>query len=138
MALLEESVLANGFCFPIVTIYDEEIEKFIIIDGFHRSSIGGADWLDFDYLPIVILQHDVSQRMLATVQFNKARGVHQVDKDADVIRGLIEQGLSKEEIADKLKIELDTIERYMTLSGMYSALYKNSQYSRAWTMVNVD
>ena len=33
MMLLERSILDNGFCFPIVTIYDEEIDKYVIVDG---------------------------------------------------------------------------------------------------------
>ena len=39
MALLEESILANGFCFAVVTVYDPESEKYIIVDGFHRYLI---------------------------------------------------------------------------------------------------
>ena len=90
MKLLMQSILDNGFCFPVVVIYDDESEFFVVIDGFHRTIIGGNGWLEFDYIPLVVLDHDIKRRMAATVQFNKARGVHQVDLDADVIRALIE------------------------------------------------
>jgi hypothetical protein len=69
--------------------------------------------------------------MTATVQFNKARGVHQVDLDAEVIRGLIEQGMSEDEISIHLGIDLDTIHRYKQLTGI-ADLFKNAPYSQAW------
>ena len=39
MKLLETSILENGFTFGIVTVWEEDIEKFVIVDGFHRSEI---------------------------------------------------------------------------------------------------
>lgn len=136
MELLRQSILDNGFCFPVVTIWDEEQERFVVIDGFHRSTIGSLDWLGFDYIPLVTLNHSIAQRMAATVQFNKARGVHQVDLDAEVIRGLIEQGLSEEEISIHLGLDLETIHRYKQLTGI-AELFKNAQYSASWEMVEV-
>jgi ParB-like chromosome segregation protein Spo0J len=134
MDLLRQSIIDNGFCFPIVTIWDADLQKFIIIDGFHRAIIGGPDWLDFDYLPVVILQHDITKRMIATMQFNKARGVHQVDLDAEVIRALIEQGLSEDDIAIRLGIDTDTVHRYKQITGV-AEIFKNAQYSLAWEIV---
>jgi ParB-like chromosome segregation protein Spo0J len=134
MRLLEQSILDNGFCFPVVTIYDPEQERFVIIDGFHRRSISGSDWLDLDYVPVVVLEHDISKRMAATVQFNKARGVHAVDLDAEVIRALVEQGLSSEDIATRLGMDIEAVHRYKQLTGVAS-LFANSEYSRSWDMV---
>mgnify|MGYP001484358243 CR=1 FL=1 len=131
LKLLRQSILDNGFCFPIVTIWDNDEEKMVIIDGFHRSLIGSAEWLDLEYLPVVVLEHDISQRMAATVQFNKARGVHQVDLDADVIRALIEQGKTEDEISVSLGIDPDTIHRYKQLTGI-AELFKNADYSMPW------
>jgi len=131
MDLLRQSILDNGFCFPVVAIWDEDQEKFCIIDGFHRRTVGGADWLDFDYIPVVCLSHDIKQRMAATVQFNKARGVHQVDLDAEVIRSLIEQGMGEEDISIHLGIDLETIHRYKQITGV-AELFKNSNYSTSW------
>ena len=135
LELLRQSILDNGFTFPIVAIWDEAMGKFVVIDGFHRTLIGGGDWLDFDYLPVVILDHDISRRMTATMQFNKARGHHQVDLDAEVIRALIEQGMGEEEIATKLGMDLDTIHRYKQLTGV-AALFAKADYSGAWEMVD--
>jgi ParB-like chromosome segregation protein Spo0J len=133
MNLLMQSIVDNGFCFPVVAIWDDEQEKFVVIDGFHRTVIAGSEWLDFDYVPVVVLSHSIAQRMAATIQFNKARGVHQVDLDAEVIRALIEQGLSEEEVAARLGIDLETVHRYKQLTGV-AELFKNYEYSMAWEM----
>jgi ParB-like chromosome segregation protein Spo0J len=133
MLLLKQSIIDNGFCFPIVTIYDSEIEKYIIIDGFHRFTICQKEWLDIEEVPIVVLKHNIAKRMAATMQFNKARGVHQVDLDAELIRGLIQQGMNEEEISIHLGIDIDTVFRYKQLTGM-AELFKNVDYSISWSM----
>lgn len=131
MELLKQSILDNGFCFPIVTIWSEEDGKYIIIDGFHRYTICQPEWLDIEQVPIVVLDHDISKRMAATIQFNKARGVHQVDLDADVVRSLLEQGMSEEEVAKHLGLELDTVLRYKQMTGIVD-LFKNIDYTPSW------
>jgi ParB-like chromosome segregation protein Spo0J len=133
LALLRQSILDNGFCFPIVTIYDPEQDRYVIIDGFHRRLLCEPEGLDVPEVPVVVLAHDLSQRMAATIQFNKARGVHQVDLDAEVIRSLIEQGMVEEDIAVHLGIDLDTIYRYKQLTGI-AELFKASAYSMSWAM----
>lgn len=134
MELLKRSIEDNGFCFPVVTIYDAERDCYVIIDGFHRRLMCEPEWLDIPEVPVVVLDHDMSQRMTATVQFNKARGVHQVDLDADIVRALIEQGLPEEEVAGKLGMELDAVHRYKQLTGV-AALFAKAEYSGAWEMV---
>lgn len=137
MDLLYQSIIDNGFAFPIVTIFDSDLEKFVVVDGFHRYLISGPDWLSMSHVPIAVLSHDISKRMTATWQFNKARGVHQVDMDADLIRALIQQGLPEDEIAQHLGIDIDTVFRYKQVSGM-AELFKNTQYSMAWEIVEVE
>jgi ParB-like chromosome segregation protein Spo0J len=134
MQLLLQSIIDNGFCFPIVTLYDEESEIFVVIDGFHRLLLSYDKYLDLPYIPIVVLQHNVAQRMIATIQFNKARGVHQVDLDAEVIRALIEQGLSEDEISNELGIDLETVYRYKQITGI-AELFKNTPYSKSWEIM---
>jgi ParB-like chromosome segregation protein Spo0J len=136
MELLRQSILDNGFCFPIVTIWDADQDKYVIVDGFHRFTICQPQWLDIPEIPIVVLDHGIQQRMAATVQFNKARGVHQVDLDAEVIRALIEQGMAEDEISVHLGIDLDTIHRYKQLTGI-ADLFRNTEYSKAWEMEEI-
>jgi len=136
MNLLKQSIRDNGFCFPIVTIWDDVEEQFVIIDGFHRYSMSDKAWLDLDYIPLVWVEHDISKRMYATIQFNKARGVHQVDLDADVIRALIQQGKTEDEISIHLGIDIETIHRYKQLTGI-ADLFKNAEYSMPWTTMEI-
>ena len=133
MRLLEESILANGFCFPVVTIYDESLEKYVIIDGFHRYTIF-KDFLGAKQLPIIVLSHDISQRMAATVQFNRARGVHQVELMGDLVKSLVEQGVEDGEIAKRLGMEDEEVYRLKQVTGI-AELFKNQTYSKSWVMM---
>lgn len=135
MALLEESILANGFCFPVVTVWDPDSERYIIVDGFHRYTIF-RDYLEARELPIIVLEHDITKRMEATVQFNRARGVHQVELMGDLVRALVEQGVDDGEIAQKLGMELEEVFRLKQITGI-AELFKNQIYSKSWEMMEV-
>ena len=137
MELLYQSIVDNGFAFPVVVIWDADREWFVVVDGFHRYTITGPKWLDLGYVPVAVLDHDISKRMIATWQFNKARGHHEVDVDAELIRALIEQGVDEGDIAEHLGIDLDTVHRYKQVTGI-AALFANTQYSMSWHMVEVD
>lgn len=134
MQQLENSFLLSGVAFPVAGIYDPEMEMVVIVDGFHRYTMCGPDWFNMDYVPVAILSLTMAERMLATIHFNKARGHHAVDLDAEVIRKLIGQGLSEQEIADELQIDLETVHRYKQLTGI-AELFKNQTYSISWGMV---
>lgn len=136
MELLRQSILSNGFAFPVVVIWEDEQELFVVVDGFHRYTISGPKWLGMSHVPVAVLSLDASERLAATWQFNKARGGHQVDLDADLIRALIEQDVDENEICKRLGIDLDTVHRYKQLTGI-AELFKNAEYSMAWEMVEV-
>lgn len=135
MYLLEESIRNNGFCFAVVTIWDESLEKYIIVDGFHRYLIF-RDYLEAEELPIIELQHNAAQRMAATVQFNRARGVHQVELMGDLVKALVEQQVDDEEIAKQLGMELEEVFRLKQITGI-AELFKHQLYSKAWEMQEV-
>lgn len=135
MILLQESIMTNGFCFPVVVIHDEDLGKYVIVDGFHRYTVL-KDYLGCTELPVVVLQHDPAQRMAATVQFNRARGVHQVELMGDLVRALTEQGLDDDEIGRRLGMELEEVFRLKQITGI-AELFKNQVYSRAWEMAEV-
>jgi ParB-like chromosome segregation protein Spo0J len=137
MELLNQSIIDNGFAFPIVTIWDDDQQLFVVVDGFHRYMVSGPKWLDMTHVPVAVLDHDAKQRMVATWQFNKARGSHEVDLDADLIRALIQQGMDEEQICNHLGIDLDTVHRYKQVTGI-AELFLHANYSMAWEMVEVD
>lgn len=136
MQLLLQSIIDNGFCFPVVTIYDDILDRYIVVDGFHRYIIF-KDYLKADYIPIVILKHTLAQRMTATVQFNRARGVHQVELMGDLIQALIEQGLEDEEVAKHLGMEQEEVYRLKQITGI-AEIFKNQPYSKSWQMREVE
>lgn len=135
MDLLLQSILDNGFCFPVVTIYDKEIDRYVIIDGFHRYAIF-KDYLQADSIPIVVLEQDIGQRMAATVQFNRARGVHQIELMGDLVQALVQQGASDEEISKHLGMDLEEVFRLKTITGI-AELFKNQSHSMSWEMQEV-
>ena len=137
MELLYQSIIDNGFAFPAVVIWDEDQRLFVVVDGFHRYMVSGPKWLDMSHVPVAVLAHDAAQRMVATWQFNKARGSHEVDLDADLIRALIQQGMDEADIVKHLGIDLDTVHRYKQVTGI-AELFKNAVYSMAWEVMEVE
>lgn len=136
MELLHQSIADNGMCYAVVTIYDETIDRYIIIDGFHRYTDLKEAWGATE-CPVIVLTHDIKQRMAATVQFNRARGVHQVDLMGDLVQALVEQGASDAEIAKHLGMEEEEVYRLKQVTGI-AAIFKNQTYSRSWEMQEVD
>ena len=136
MELLKQSIIDNGFCFGVVTIWDEELQKFVIVDGFHRYDIFKNE-LQAEEISIYVLEQTPSQRMAATVQFNRARGVHQVDLMSDLVRALFEQGEDDIAIAKHLGMEPEEVFRLKQITGI-AELFKNQIYSKAWEMQEVE
>lgn len=135
MELLLQSIRDNGFCFPVVVIHDEILDEYIVIDGFHRYLIF-RDYLQAEEIPVVVLEHTMAERMAATVQFNRARGVHQVDLMGDLVQALVEQGLEDEEIATHLGMDLEEVFRLKQITGI-AEIFKHQVYSKSWTMMEV-
>lgn len=136
MDLLEESIMSNGFCFAVVTVWDPDLGKYIVVDGYHRY-IEFKDRLQATQIPIIVLEHDITKRMEATIQFNRARGVHQVELMGDLVQALVEQGVPDEEIAQKLGMEIEEVFRLKQITGI-AELFKNQIYSKSWEMIEVD
>ena len=136
MDLLEESIMSNGFCFAVVTVWDPDIEKYIVVDGDHRY-MEFRDRLQTKQIPIIVLEHDITKRMEATVQFNRARGVHQVELMGDLVQALVEQGVPDEEIAQKLGMEIEEVFRLKQITGI-AELFENQIYSKSWEMIEVE
>lgn len=138
MELLEESIELNGFCFPVVCVYDEDHEgEYTIVDGFHRYTIF-KDYLGATEIPIVInARSNPADRMSATVQFNRARGVHGVEEMSDLVLKMLQQGCEEDEIAKELGMELEEVFRLKQVSGI-AEIFKNQDYSKSWEMEDVE
>lgn len=55
----------------------------------------------------------------------------------DLVRALIEQGASDEEISKHLGMEMEEVYRLKQITGI-AELFKNQPYSKAWEMVEVE
>lgn len=131
MELLKTSIVENGFAFGIVAIFDYELEKFIIIDGYHRDIITNPKWLNLKYKPLVILDHSMEKRLAATVQFNKARGVHKIDLNAELVKRMVELGMDDYEICKQLGIDADEFLR-LKRNVKIADIYKDLSFSNSW------
>lgn len=132
MKLLYTSVREDGYTMPIVTIWDEKIQKYVIIDGFHRNLVI-RKFADIDQrcngmLPIVVLDKDIDQRMASTIRHNRARGSHSIDGTANIVFQMLKDGKSEREICENLGMEQREFGKLMFVTG-FAKIFKNYQYS---------
>lgn len=108
--LLTESILSNGFCFPIVIRPD-----YTIIDGFHRWMVSGQEPLRTllgGKIPVVVVAHEnATDDMAGTVTFNRARGTHLLEPMEHIVKKLLDEGLQVDEISKKLGMSREEIFR---------------------------
>lgn len=127
--LLKLSIEQNGFCFPIVVIKDEN-NKYCIIDGFHRYTVM-KDMLKQKQIPVVILDHSIEDRVTATIQFNRARGTHQILDMTKIVLKLLKSGMSDFEIMTKLGMDAEEVLRLKQMTGLKEA-FANREFSKSW------
>jgi len=137
MKLLAHSVLTNGYTQPIVT-HEAEDNVTEVVDGFHRHRVGKEVPEIRDRcrgrLPVTKIRSDrsdVGARIAATIEHNRARGEHQVDRMSEVVRLLYQQGWSEQRIMKELGMEADEVLRLKQLTGL-AELFASREYSEAW------
>lgn len=135
MGLLYKSIKHDGYTQPIVTIYDPEKDKYIIVDGFHRYFTCKTNKDIFDrnngHLPCVVIKKDINERMAATVRHNRARGSHSINGMSNMVFEMLQNGWSDSDICNHLGMEPDEILKLKHLTG-FSKLFKDVQYKKAW------
>ena len=135
MNLLYVSILHDGYTQPIVTIYDEKVSKYIIIDGFHRyfTCKNNKDILERNkgMLPIVVLDKDINERMASTVRHNRARGKHSIDGMSNMVFKMLDNGWEDKDICNHLGMSPDELLRLKHITG-FSKLFENAEYNKVW------
>ena len=135
MKLLELSIWEDGFTQPIVTYYDSENDKYIVVDGFHRYSIlknsKRIRQRENEMLPVVVIDKEIGERMASTIRHNRARGTHNIDLMSNMVAELVEMGKSDTWIAKHLGMDIDELLRLKQITGL-AALFKNREYSWSW------
>jgi ParB-like chromosome segregation protein Spo0J len=135
MELLEISIWEDGYTQPIVTFYDPEIDKYIVVDGFHRYSILKNSKRIFErekgILPIVVIEKEIGDRMASTIRHNRARGSHNIDLMSNIVAELVEMGKGDHWICKHIGMSKDELLRMKQITGLAS-LFENKDFSRAW------
>jgi len=135
MGLLYTSIKHDGYTQPVVTIYDPEKDKYIIVDGFHRyfTCKNNQDLLDANQgrLPIVVIKSDINDRMASTVRHNRARGKHSIDGMSSMVFKMLENGWGDTEICKELGMEAEELLRLKHITG-FSKLFEDTKYKQAW------
>ncbi|VTX72222.1 IbrB-like domain-containing protein [Gemella haemolysans] len=132
MELLYKSILEDGLTMPVVTFYDDKIDKYVIVDGFHRYTIV-KDYFKSDVVAISVIDKDIKQRMASTVRHNRARGVHKVDLQADMVVDLLKKGWNDNDISKELGMTLEEVLRLKQQTGI-AELFKDRTHSKSWVV----
>ncbi len=136
MRLLYHSVKHDGYTQPVVTIWDEELEKYVIVDGFHRYFTCKSNPDIFErnlgLLPIVVIEKDINDRMASTVRHNRARGKHSVAGMSSMVFEMLDNGWEDAAICNELGMEPEELLRLKHITG-FSKLFADVEYSKAWT-----
>ncbi|MFG6378586.1 MAG: ParB N-terminal domain-containing protein [Lachnospiraceae bacterium] len=115
LQLLKQSILTNGWTLPIVVRPD-----FTIIDGFHRWTVAGEEPLLSmleGKVPVVIVEHkDKAGNIYGTVTHNRARGTHLLEPMKAIVKELMREGKSVEEIGKQLGMKPEEIFRLSEFS----------------------
>lgn len=130
MELLYKSIAEDGLTMPVVTFYDEKLDKFVIVDGFHRYTVV-KEYFKSDVIAISVIDKDIRQRMASTVRHNRARGVHKVDLQAEMVVDLLKKGWDENEISKELGMDLEEVLRLKQQTGIVEA-FKNKKFSKSW------
>lgn len=135
MKLLYISIDHDGYTQPVVTIFDEEKGKYVIVDGFHRYFVmkTNKDIRDkcSGKLPIVVLNKSINDRMSSTVRHNRARGKHSVSGMSKMVFSMLENGWEDSQICNELGMEPEELLKLKHVTG-FSKLFENIEYRKAW------
>lgn len=135
MKLLETSIWEDGYTQPVVVVYDQENDKYVVVDGFHRyltlRDSARIRERERGMLPVVVLDKDMSDRMASTIRHNRARGAHNVELMSNIVAELVEMGKGDRWICQHIGMSPDELLRMKQITGLAS-LFANRDFSEAW------
>lgn len=134
MKLLYQSIKEDGYTMPIVCYYLEDVDKYEIVDGFHRytTMLKHKDIYEREegYLPVSVIDKPVSDRMASTIRHNRARGSHSIELMTNIVNELVEAGMSDAWILKNIGMDADELLRLKQISGL-AALFKDKEFSKS-------
>lgn len=121
--LLETSILEDGWTQPIVARFTLGFDHLEIVDGFHRWLVSERPRvfaLTDGFVPVAVIDPDTpqEQQVMATIRHNRARGQHYVARMADIVNGLIAQGITSGELSQRLGMDGEEIDRLLDYGDM--------------------
>lgn len=135
MKLLETSIWEDGYTMPIVCYYLPEDDIYEIVDGYHRYTTLKSSQRIFDreqgYLPLVVIEKDISNRMASTIRHNRARGSHSIELMSSIVSDLLGAGMSDQWILKHVGMDKDELLRLKQITGLAS-LFADQDFSEAW------
>jgi ParB-like chromosome segregation protein Spo0J len=129
MDMLKNCILKYGFLFPIIVSWDEEINKYRIIDGYHRYE--ALRQLGAKKVAIVDLKIPYHDAIQLTILMNKIKGFHEIQLMSDLVVKLEDLGLQDNEICENLGMETEEYLRLKQQLGIAHA-FKDHVYSKSW------
>ena len=134
--LLKVSILADGWTQPIVVFDDGAGGKPVIVDGEHRwrcSADPAIAAITGGLIPIVRVRADRSQRIMATIRHNRARGEHAVVSMAELIKELLEAGFDADELQAMLGMESEEVQRLAEKAGLPTVVSRaTTSFKTSW------
>ena len=134
MKLLYDSIKNDGYTMPVVTYYLPDVDKYEIVDGFHRYTImlTHKDIYEREkgLLPVVVIDKPLTDRMASTVRHNRARGTHDIDLMVNIVAELKGSGMSDAWILKHLGMDAEELLRLKQISGL-AALFKDREFTKA-------
>lgn len=130
--LLKISILEDGFTQPIVVHWPTNV----IVDGEHRWLVSGEPELLKKYkgkVPVVFIDGDLNRRMMSTIRHNRARGEHGVSPMAEIVRRMVESGMTKGQVMHLLQMEDEEVDRLVERAGMPEQIAREKEdFSQGW------
>lgn len=133
LELLKTSIIEDGWTQPIVTLPEQD-GRYQIIDGYHRWLVSGDDAvyrLTNGLVPTVQVKLDPVHQQMSTIRHNRARGTHGVLKMADIVRSILESGITERELMERLGMEREEVVRLNNRAGMPEQVGK-ADFGKAW------
>lgn len=139
LRLLAISIWEDGWTQPIV-----RLPTNVIVDGFHRWKVS-EEGVEFEHqdqtisvyeitdglVPVATIDADRTHHQMSCVRHNRARGKHGVLAMADIVQGMIEDGVPVQEIQERLGMEDEEVKRLASQKGM-PLKHSEHEFSQAW------
>ncbi|WP_236709614.1 IbrB-like domain-containing protein [Elizabethkingia ursingii] len=135
MKLLKLSIQKDGLTMPIVVAGEKKDNNWIVVDGFHRTTVC-KNSLDIKeslkgYLPVSYLNKTIESRVASTVRHNIARGTHQVELSAKLVAFLKRNDWTNQRIGEELGMDPDEVLRLKQITGLAEAFH-DKKFSQSW------